>query len=86
MTTVRLVVSGRVQHVGFRYFVIVAAERHGVRGWVRNRRDGSVEIGAQEAPGAFFEEIRRGPPRARIDAIDRSETDEPRLAGFEVRF
>ena len=40
-------ITGRVQGVGFRYFVITAASRLGLVGWVRNRRDGSVEVVAE---------------------------------------
>ena len=69
---VRLVVSGRVQGVGFRWFVREAARQHRLAGWVRNRSDGSVEL---EASGddarfrAFIETIRQGPPGARVDEV-----------------
>lgn len=69
---VRLLVSGRVQGVGFRWFVREAARQHRLAGWVRNRPDGSVEL---EASGddtgfrQFIEIIRRGPPGARVDDV-----------------
>jgi acylphosphatase len=69
---VRLVVSGRVQGVGFRWFVREAARQHRLAGWVRNRPDGSVELEASGNDGAFrqfVEEIREGPPGARVDEI-----------------
>ena len=69
---VRLVVSGRVQGVGFRWFVREAARQHRLAGWVRNRPDGSVELEASGDDGAFrqfVEEIREGPPGARVDEI-----------------
>lgn len=86
LRTVRLVVSGTVQGVGFRSFAVRAARRHGVRGWVRNRSDGAVEIAAQGAPPDFFEEIAIGPRFGRVAAVDRSETDEPEVHGFDVRW
>ena len=48
MAAVRLMVRGRVQGVGFRQFVAEEAQAHGLRGWVRNRRDG--ERGCSERP------------------------------------
>lgn len=68
----RLLVSGRVQGVGFRWFVREAARQHRLAGWVRNRPDGSVELEASGDDGAFrqfVEEIREGPPGARVDEI-----------------
>jgi acylphosphatase len=66
----RLVVSGRVQGVGFRWFIREAARRHRLAGWVRNRSDGSVELEASGDDAAFQEfldTIREGPPGARVD-------------------
>lgn len=68
----RYVVSGRVQGVGFRFFVRDAALREGIRGWVRNRDDGRVEIEAEgdaEALLRFERAVRRGPPGARVDDV-----------------
>jgi acylphosphatase len=65
-------VSGRVQGVGFRWFVIGEAERLGLRGWVRNASDGSVEVEA-EGPAAAIDELRlrleKGPPSARVAQV-----------------
>lgn len=69
---VRLLVSGRVQGVGFRWFVREAARQHRLAGWVRNRPDGGVELEAAGDDAAFrqfIEEIREGPPGARVDEI-----------------
>lgn len=69
---VRLLLSGRVQGVGFRWFVREAARQHRLAGWVRNRPDGSVELEASGENGAFWEfieTIRQGPPGARVENV-----------------
>jgi acylphosphatase len=69
---VRFVVSGRVQGVGFRWFIREAARQHRLAGWVRNRPDGSVELeasGDDVACREFIETIRQGPPGARVDDV-----------------
>jgi acylphosphatase len=71
----RLVVTGRVQGVGFRAFVTWRAGARGLRGWVRNRRDGSVEallIGEGDAVAAVIEECGRGPLSARVDRVEKT--------------
>jgi acylphosphatase len=83
------VVRGRVQNVGFRYFIEDAARREGLAGWVRNRPDGSVEVraeGDREALDRFEGKVRTGPPAARIDHVTVHE-DVPttRTDGFRVR-
>jgi acylphosphatase len=88
MRTLRLRISGRVQAVGYRAFVIEEARRLGLRGWVRNRRDGTVEAsaaGAEEAVEQLVEACRRGPPAARVTEIAISEDAEYGGAGFEAR-
>ncbi|QHO77431.1 acylphosphatase [Bradyrhizobium sp. CCBAU 051011] len=62
----------RVQGVGYRAFVDDEARSHDLEGWVRNRRDGSVEAvfaGSAGAVTAMIEECRRGPSSARVDAV-----------------
>ena len=69
---VRLLLNGRVQGVGFRWFVREAARRHRLAGWVRNRPDGSVELEVSGEDGAYNEflgTIREGPPGARVDDV-----------------
>jgi acylphosphatase len=66
-------VHGRVQGVGYRQFVQSQARRLGIHGWVRNRRDGSVELeaeGPRSALQRFWELVRRGPPAARVERVD----------------
>ncbi|TAJ28055.1 MAG: acylphosphatase [Reyranella sp.] len=69
----RLVVTGRVQGVGYRDWALATGRRLGVNGWVRNRSDGAVEVlvvGEEAAVGAMIEACRQGPSLARVDAID----------------
>ena len=69
----RLAITGRVQGVGYRDWAMAAAQRLGLRGWVRNRADGSVEalvVGDDDAVGRMIEACRRGPTLARVDAVD----------------
>src|SRR5712691_3725570 len=64
MQSVRLRITGRVQGVGYRAWAIETAARLELRGWVRNRSDGSVEalvIGAEDAVAAMIEACRDGP-------------------------
>lgn len=72
MAVVHLEVRGVVQGVGFRWFTVRVARRAGLRGWVRNCSDGSVEITAAGDPASldrFVNEVRQGPPGARVDHI-----------------
>ena len=71
-----LVISGRVQGVGFRYSMSEEAERLGITGWVRNRRDGTVEAaldGAADAVDAILAWARRGPRGANVTEVEVSE-------------
>jgi acylphosphatase len=84
-----LVIHGRVQGVGYRYAMIDKAGALGVHGWVRNRRDGSVEAHAQgdaQAVDALVAWSRRGPPGARVGAVDVEDVPgETGLTGFSLR-
>lgn len=69
----RVVISGRVQGVGYREWTIATARRLGLAGWVRNRTDGSVEaliVGDDNAVGRMIDACRRGPTPARVDNVD----------------
>ena len=81
--TVRhIVVRGRVQGVGYRAFVEDEAHRRGLRGWVRNRRDGSVEAifsGPRNEVEAVIEACRRGPFSARVSELDQRDGTEADL-------
>jgi acylphosphatase len=83
--TVRVRIRGRVQGVGYRAWAGDEAVRLGLRGWVRNRRDGSVEallIGSQDAIAAMIERCRHGPALARVDAIAQEDADDDGEPGF----
>jgi acylphosphatase len=85
----RFIVGGRVQGVGFRWFVQELASLEGAAGWVQNRADGRVELLVQaeaEALVRIERRIRRGPPAAVVDSVEYS--DEPvsdRLVSFVIR-
>ena len=69
----RYLVKGRVQGVGFRWFVEAEARRIGIGGWVRNRDDGAVEVlasGSDAQLNSLYESLREGPRAARIDKVE----------------
>ena len=87
MKTIRLVIRGRVQGVGYRAWMAREAHRLGVAGWVRNRHDGSVEAvaaGPDDAVDVLLEWAQRGPPAARVARIDVEDATGD-FVGFEQR-
>ncbi|HRE17054.1 MAG TPA: acylphosphatase [Rhodocyclaceae bacterium] len=71
-----LIISGLVQGVGYRYATLCEARHLGLSGWVRNRRDGTVEAvvaGSGEAVAALIAWARQGPPAARVSDVRVSE-------------
>ena len=83
-------VHGRVQAVGFRFFVERAARELGLTGWVRNLDDGeSVELFA-EGDEQALERLRRalaeGPPQSRVESVDVRPAEPQSVRGFAVRF
>ena len=85
---VRLVLSGRVQGVGFRWFVRQAGQELRLAGTVRNLPDGRVEIeaaGDPETLAAFRERVREGPPGSRVTACDEQPLSSvPARDGFTI--
>jgi acylphosphatase len=88
MRSVRLCITGRVQGVGFRYAMQDEAARRHLSGWVRNRRDGSVEAliqGEAHAVEALIAWARQGPRGARVSAVEVSAAEDGAVQGFELR-
>ena len=85
MKAKRLIISGRVQGVGYRAWMVETARTLGVSGWVRNRVDGSVEA-LVAGDMASVEELsrlcRRGPRMAEVSSIDEDMADPPEYPGF----
>lgn len=88
MEAVRLVVRGRVQGVGYRAFLAGEAQRLGLRGWTRNRADGTVEAlvgGSAEALSQLVAACRRGPRLAVVTDVEvTSESSDEIPNGFSV--
>ena len=73
MISKRYIVRGRVQGVGFRWFVDYEARQLGLAGWVRNNMDGTVEVlatGSAEQHVALRGKLQRGPRAARVDEVE----------------
>lgn len=73
MPSVRLLITGRVQGVGYRWFVREQARRLDLAGWVQNRADGTVELvasGPAERLEPFLAAVHRGPEGARVGSVD----------------
>lgn len=88
-TAARIFVEGRVQGVGFRAWLTRQAQALGVRGWVRNRREGSVEafaVGDEDALATLIAMCREGPAGAEVTAVREEAADEePCGPGFEAK-
>lgn len=81
----QLRIHGRVQGVWYRGWMVREARSLGLRGWVRNREDGSVEalaIGPARQLGELIARCHQGPPAAEVTAIDRAPADDDGSVGF----
>jgi acylphosphatase len=88
MRSVRLRITGRVQGVGYRAWLMRQASASGLRGWVRNRTDGSVEalvIGDDDSVAVMVEACRDGPFGARVSDVAVSEVDDDGSPGFSAK-
>ena len=84
----RFVVSGRVQGVGYRYFVLRQADLLGVSGFARNLADGAVEVVAEGTDAAladFEARLREGPSFAEVANVEREAVAERASGGFHIR-
>jgi acylphosphatase len=84
----RLRVTGRVQGVFFRAWAQRQAHELGVKGWIRNASDGSVEAhleGDEAAIKALLDRIWQGPPSAQVEEVEVKEVAAENLNGFQVR-
>ena len=88
-TAKRYLVRGRVQGVGFRWFVEREAHILKVAGWVRNNPDSTVEVfaqGTREQLAGLHSRLREGPRAARVDHVEVSDAQpEPGLVSFQIR-
>ena len=88
ITSLLVQVKGIVQGVGFREFLVMAAERNKLDGWVRNRSDGSVEAlvsGGTKAVEAFVAAAMKGPYGARVAHVDLHNSEPPAEKGLNRR-
>ena len=88
VVTRRLRIHGRVQGVFYRGWSVETARALGLRGWVRNRHDGSVEMlvrGDKERVERMIARCREGPADARVDRVEIAEDAEEVPGGFEER-
>ena len=86
-TRIHVVVHGHVQGVFFRDTVRRSARDHGVSGWVRNRRDGTVGAvfeGPPEGVSALVELCRTGPPGAHVERVEVTEEQPEGVSGFSL--
>ena len=84
----RLTVEGQVQGVGYRWWALGKARSLGLAGWVRNRRDGSVEIlaiGDAQALAALAAACGTGPSAARVTSVGRHSAEDDGSTGFDER-
>src|ERR1700675_4174167 len=84
----RFLVRGRVQGVGFRWFVEREAHILGIAGWVRNNADGSVEVmaqGSRDQISGLRSRLREGPRAARVEAVEEAEARPAvRVSSFRI--
>jgi len=83
-------IHGKVQGVGFRFYATRVARRLGLKGWIRNLRDGTVDAaveGEAESIDEWIDELREGPRYAEVTKVDQERRDfTGRLPDFDVQF
>lgn len=86
--TVKAVIKGRVQGVWFRGWTVETARALGLHGWVRNRKDGSVEAlfsGPEADVAAMLARCHQGPPAAQVQSVSVEDWNGPVAPGFRQR-
>ena len=89
MRTVKVRVEGIVQGVGFRYYTYRIAKRYGVKGYVKNMPDGSVEVvaeGDEKKLERFLQEVARGPSSAVVTNVSVEDIDPVGFRNFEIEY
>ena len=87
-TAIRVEIRGKVQQVWYRGWTVKNATGRGLRGWVRNHLDGSVEalfIGPEAQVAAMIDVCHRGPPNARVEAVRSFPASDDGAPGFEQK-
>lgn len=88
MKTLHAILSGRVQGVGFRFFVEAIGNRLGLKGWVRNLRSGQVEVlatGEEEDLQRFLADLKRGPALSHVSEVEIDWDHPPSSEEFHTR-
>lgn len=89
MRTVHMIVHGRVQGVGFRFYTRQKAATLGVKGWVKNKRDGTVEIMAQSdktTMRTFIDAVKTGSPASQVQHVQLEEIQNAqKFQSFQVK-
>ncbi len=89
MKTIHIIVTGRVQGVGFRYFTVRCANNLGLCGWVRNLPDGGVEAviqGQDDSIEQMIELLQEGPRASIVTDLKIEEIEQEEFSGFTMRF
>lgn len=84
--SVHVIISGQVQGVGYRAWTAGRAKHYGIDGWVRNRRDGTVEAlfsGVEQTVNALIKECWEGPLAARVSDIQINKAEQASPDGFQ---
>ncbi len=83
----RVLISGQVQGVGFRYWIRGKAEKLGLAGWVRNLEDGKVEAvfeGGEDQVQEVVGKCKEGPALAKVGKVEEIDEEVESLKGFEI--
>jgi acylphosphatase len=88
MKCVHIHVYGRVQHTGFRFFAMQMAYQHGIRGYIQNKKDGSLYIeaeGEEEQLNGFLEWCKKGPMGSKVEEVTTDEGEIKNYTSFDIK-